>query len=259
MENDYFNQTKKINPLIIGFFGTQILFAIILISILSINQKSDQIYSDDYERQPKITINGLEDISPSLPPGDQENIERKLFTAIENNTSVIDNTNITANIRNDTVTIRNYFGEDGLNYLSLIIDLPELSQSYRLFHEYDSNTKKWIANAHEFLIITCLNSLDDILYENFTCKDQYDTTIYNGIAIKYLDNLNLNNNTFSLSADNENNSILYISPSENVSTETNQQYIEQAKAAIKSIGIPSNIFEYKVLDSSNLTYNLYDQ
>lgn len=234
------------------------IFAVILVSIIVINYKSDQIYSGDYDRQPRIAINGLDNISPSLPSGDQENIERNLFTAVEKNSTVINSTNITANVRDNTVIAQNIFGKYGLSYLSLIIDLPELNQSYRLFHEYDSTAEKWTFNTEEFLIITCLNDSDEIIYKDFNCKDQYGPTIYNGIAIKYLDNLSLGNDAFSLSVDDEDISTLYITPAEDVSAKTSQQYIEQTKNKVKSMGIPPNIFEYKITDTSNLTHDIYD-
>lgn len=258
MENNYYNQTKKIDPLAIGFFGIQIIFAAILISILVINHKSDQIYSGDYERQPRITIHGLDSISPSLPSGDQENIGRELFMAVEKNSTSMNSTSIIANVRNDTIVVQNNLSGNNFDYLSLIIDLPELNQSYRLFHEYDSTAEKWTFNTEEFLIIACLNDYDEIIYKDFNCKDPYAPTIYNNIAIKYLDNLNLGNNSFSLSIDEEDTSTIYVTPAEDAPVETSQRYIEQTKTAIESIGIPSNIFKYKIIDTSNLTHDIYE-
>lgn len=250
--------SKQPNYLLAIFIILQVVFVLIAIFITPGLFQDNRITSDNNNKQPRIHIAKLDSISPELPNGSANAIQRKLFSAIQENVDNINVSSTKATIRGDSVKTYPDLGKSGLDYVSAIIDVPDLGQSYRLFFEYNSEVDNWTESPHELFLITCLNELDQIIYPDFKCHDSYGPNLYNGIVAKYIKNLG--NDQFSMFVSNENITELYINPyyPSDDSFETHKQdYIDKAKNTIESLGIPSEIFTYHFPDYSNLDYELY--
>ena len=230
------------------FIIIHLFILFILIFLARMLFQNDYIKSNDYDRQQFITIDRLTDITPKLPTNSIDTIQRKLFDSVQNNIDDINTTSTTATVRPDSVTIHPHLSESGLNYLSAIIDIPDLRQSYKLFYEYDSESADWTPSPHELFLITCLNQADEILYSDFSCYDSHGPKIYNGVIAKYI--RQLFSEDFSLYISNTDISSLYIRPFKTVQFPQNQDYVTQAESIIESMGVPSSIFTYTITDTS---------
>ncbi len=239
---------KSFRQLMLIFIIIHLFILFILIFLARMLFRNDYIRSSDYDRQPFITIDGLTDITPKLPVSSIDAIQRKLLDSIQNNIDNINTASTTAAVRANSVRIHPRLSESGLNYLSAIIDIPELRQSYKLFYEYDSESADWKPNPHELFLITCLNQADQILYSDFSCYDSHGPKIYNGVIAKYI--RQLFSDDFSLYISNTDISSLYIRPFKTVQFSQNQDYVAQAESIIESMGVPSSIFTYTITDTS---------
>lgn len=239
---------KSFRQLMSVFIIIHLFLLLILIFLTRTLLQDDYVKSNDYDRQPFITIDGLTDITPKLPVSSIDAIQRKLLDSIQNNIDDINTASTTAAVRANSVRIHPHLSESGLNYLSVIIDIPELRQSYKLFYEYDSESADWKPNPHELFLITCLNQADQILYSDFSCYDSHGPKIYNGVIAKYI--RQLFSDDFSLYISNTDISSLYIRPFKTVQFPQNQDYVTQAESIIESMGVPSSIFTYTITDTS---------
>lgn len=244
---------KKKQPdyLALIFLIIQTILIIIAVLLIPTFIQDHQIKSNDYDRQPKITIEGLDTISPQLLPTSINDIERKLFLAVQENSNNIDLSTTVAQIRESSIRTHTNFNKSDLNYLSTIIDIPSINQSYRLFFEYNNTDQNWTPRPpYTLFLITCLNQQDQIIYPDFNCYDSQGPNIYNGIVANYIHALN--NEQFSMFVNDSDINILYVNPFSKDYESNKQFYIEQAKAAVESLGVPPTIFTYEFPSYLNL-------
>lgn len=251
------SDVKKASPVTVTFIILQLFFILVLIFSIPSLFPNDHIESTETTRQPKIIIENIETVTPKLSNFDINSIQQKLLKTVQDNTSTVNVIDTKAIVRSDATKIIPQFGDSGLNYLSTILDIPDLKQSYKLFYEYPNDSYSQAPDPHRLFLITCLNKLDQIIYPDFTCHDSYDSTIYNGVVAKYISYLS--NDHFSLFVSNTDISVLYINPIDSNFESHKQNYIEQAKDTIKSLGVPSEIFSYHFPDYSNQSYDYYER
>ncbi len=108
-----------------------------------------------------------------LPTDVQNSIEFSIYDIVAYNT---DNPNINKSgitVRNDSI-VKAYREKTNVNYVTLIVDIPDLQQSYRVFYEWsDDKTNEYISPNNN-AIAMCLNQ-KQIVYDSFQCKDMYPT------------------------------------------------------------------------------------
>lgn len=237
------NEKKDNKNLFTIFSLFQITFTILITTIIIYLLNIDNhIAYNNYKDLPKITINNLNTIYPSLPKGTDEIIGNKLLERIKQNNPDID-MNTVGNIRKDTISTH-HFDESDIDFFSAIIDIPSLEQSYRVFHEYHSKDKEYIPESESLLTITCLIPEDKNIYPNSQCTDN-DKKTYRAIIKSYLDEKSYTD--FAIFFDEDNPFLIKILPlKEQPDNYTKDSFITQTKSSIESFGIPSNLFEYKV-------------
>lgn len=189
MEN---NSPIKINPIIVGAVFAQIIFLIaaffIFKNLLSTEQKIAKISIDDYS-----TIENLE--SFPLDPTKKSVIEGQLNSiVILNNPGIA--TGSGATIRSGSV-ISTYIKDIDVHYLSMIVDLKNLNQSYRLVYRESDTIPNQAVPSNNPAMFFCVQ-------ENFgesKCKDDYPDNIEDQIIYEMVRNKTYSNFTVGLAGD----------------------------------------------------------
>ena len=150
-----------------------------------------------------------------------------------------------------------YFKKSGTNYVRAIVDIPEYKQSYEVFLMYPDNPNavKMVEYSNPDIVkpysILCLQDEADIIYLDFDCQDSPDYFNRQRIASKMIGDFDFNYYSAYFDPDDENKIIINPSVTHNNSEDTKSKYIEEVKAAIGSLGIPSDSFKYYVLTADD--------
>ena len=131
------NNIRENRILISVFTIIQIIFIVLLIvSFRSINQDSR---IDERDEQPEVVIEDLSSSVEDLPAEYITDLQHSLTEAIELNNSSLNIPGSKAVIRAESITTRQ-FDEGEFNALSLIVDIPNLEQSYQIYYKYPTNS-----------------------------------------------------------------------------------------------------------------------
>ena len=237
--------TKSILPII--FFIAQVIFIIIVISILSLNVKSDKIGEMEVNRQPTLTI---KDLNSQLSDGVyQGSIETVLTKTVELNTENF-NVNDTVNIREGSLSTIKFENIDSV-YFSAIIDIPNLQQSYQVYALYPLSNEAPAELSYSTQYVLCLDGYSEKIYPNFDCKDLFESDTRQYIVSVYLEYFDFDGFS-AFTTQNSDYSIVYIDadPDLDLYDTTRQSYIQEVKKAIRSLGISPELFEYRVIQQS---------
>lgn len=210
----------------------------------------------NYDQQPQITIDDLANAVPNLSNTEITNTERMLFWAINSNSSEIDLPDIYAKVRSDTVKTMT-FAEQDISYFSLILDIPDLQQSYQVYY-MSSDDAKYL-DPGETAIVLCVKDSDLVIYPDFNCQDSYEER-YNGVArnaivaslLPYLDF-----DQFELAIGNDLKQITIALFQPEPSKTVTDKYIEEVKSTIASLGVSPDIFTYKIQQPLPESYDQY--
>lgn len=254
MKNHIFTEQphRPINYLVLGFAIMQLIFIVaILFSVFGM-PNSDAILESDLVAKPHITINNLRSVIPNLPDSSQTLIEYDLFELIKNNVSNVD-ISTTAELRANSIKTY-YFPYQQINYVSAIVDLPELQQSYHIFHEYSDSENNPYLSPNSSTITLCLGDEEKKIYPDFTCKDIYDPKTRYAIVANYINYFDFNYFSASLNLDNPDTIIIGPSSYDN-DKNTETQYINETKNAVESLGFSPDHFKYYVRTASDINYD----
>ena len=246
--DDQNQRNKSILPII--FIIIQIIYMIIIISVLLSNTKNDRIEQMDIGRQPTISI---KDLNSQLPDNAYRGpIETVLTKTVELNSTEFNTSDSTANIREGSLSTVKFEDIDGI-YFSAIVDIPNLEQSYQIYSFYSIGDRTPESLAYSTQYVLCLDDQADKIYPDFDCQELFPQDARRSIVFSYLKYLKFND--FSLfPTQKPNSSIIYIDvdPTLDISTDTEQSYIQETKKAVSSLGISPELFEYKINRQSNI-------
>lgn len=243
-------QNNDTNKASIIFIGLQLLFAVFCAVTIPRLFTSNIMDMDDVETLPSIEINDLSSTMPDAESKDEKTMKVMLLNAIQNNIPEVDLKTTTGIIREGSVKSY-YFELQNVYYYSAIIDIPELQQSYFVFHEYSDDILNSYLSENDQYVIQCLMDEQDIIYPDFDCKDNFGQKTYNAIAQKYLEWFEFDD-FFIYKI--ENYDIVTIIALKNDAETNSQKYIEETETAISSLGLPDNLFEYEVINIDDAPY-----
>lgn len=243
---------QPINYLVIGFVIMQLIFiAAILFSVFG-TPNSDAILESDLAARPHVTIDNLNSAIPNLPASSQTIIEYDLFEIIKNNISEV-NINTAAELR--TNSIKTYsFPYQQINYISAIVDLPELQQSYHIFHEYSENENNPYLSPNSGTITLCLGDEEEKIYPDFICKDIYEPNTRHAIVANYIGYFDFKYFSAFLYFDNPDTIVIGPASYDNDKS-TEDQYINEVKNAVESLGFSPDSYKYHVRTAADIDYN----
>ena len=248
------DSSKRISPIILFFAISQLLFVSLLVwSIFSLQQE-DKI--TDREDEPKVSISNLASAIENFPNSYIDDIEHSLTETIELN---IDNFSIPdakSTIRNDSLKVQN-FDNHGFRALSMIVDIPNLQQSYQIFYKYPIDYTKAtnVPYYNNPRAVLCLSEEIEKIYPNFICQAKYPQETRYKIVADYLKYFDFN--YFSASINSDNPAKVYINPTKYSLTDNEKNtYLQEIKDAIESLGISSDLFEYEFIQPANLNYHI---
>lgn len=249
------NSAKKVSPIVILFIMIQLLFIVLLvISFLNLRQSDG---ATDRKNEPKVTIDGLTAKIKDFPNSYTDDIEHSLTETIELNVDNFNISNVEAVIRDNSLKVKDFY-DYGFKALSVIVDIPNLEQSYQIFYKYSTDYENIVDSAYydNPRAVLCLSEEMDKIYPNFKCQASYPQETRFKIVADYLKYLDFN--YFSAFTDDSLTKII-INPTEYSPTdEEKASYLQETKNAIESLGISPEIFTYEVSSPSDLTYRIYD-
>ena len=239
------NQRQEKTIPLITFFAFQVFFIAVLVSVVFLNIRDDKISDTDYSRQPAITIEGLSSEFPDASPVYMGLIERELASTVKLNSANFNVNDSRAIIREGTLTTQEFKDIGGI-YFSMIVDIPNLQQSYQIYAHYpiDGTTPDIISYDTKYVL--CLDDPAEIIYPDFKCRDGYSVNIRDILASRYLKYFNFTRFNIGFSDDDRNQLNIYAF-SNDIDEATQESYVSEVKSAISSLGISPDIFNYRIL------------
>lgn len=213
---------KKLLILVVAFIVV-VLLIIIISSIIN--------------RPPSLKINNLSVYTKDTPSDTRDTLFESLYNIAKENTSD-EIPSSGAMVRNSSFN-STYDGEDKATYVSFIVDIEKIRQSYLVQYEWskDNSTDNLSSTS---VVISCLTKEEDIIYPDFKCKDDFsfdpevdDPYLYIEQKLPY--SFNINDTTFTAVADNDNKSIILFIDTCSSSARTNS--IEKFGSWVSSFGI----------------------
>ena len=231
-------------PLLI-FIVLQILFVVLCVMSASDFLKGDEIiYGSSASRRLAINIDGLKGVMPGVENNSEvETMNKILLDTVGMNIPTVDFGDIKAKIREDSVRTH-YFSDLKIDYFSAIVDVPELKQSYWIFHEHSDDIDNPNLTIDTEYVVMCLANERDKIYPDFDCKSDYGQLTYNVIAKKYLDWFDFDNFFLKVSDDYQKIELVVVGGREY----EDEKYVNMVKEKLESLGIYPGIFEYEVVD-----------
>ena len=243
MEPQTNSQLRLPNPILAVFIIAQVVLLIFTVFSISQLMQPNTVSQNDYERQPKVSINNLQSLIPELSTYDISDIERNIFAVINHGQPETD-TDLSATVRADTLKEVN-FEDETIKYFSAILDVPGVSATYQLYYGYSHLETK---APNNFISILC--PLDD---DN--CDDPANQPSRPEIAYRYLRYFNFDYFTPTINPGEHDK--VYINPIQgDVNAEEQESYIKETQQAIESLGISPQLFEYYVLQPGDYTYHI---
>ena len=244
MYNDEHKIFSNVNYLVVGFVVFQLVFLGVCIGSLFKLMADEKANVDDYTDKFSIDIKNISTLYDGITNAQIGTIQRSFLNVVQRNAFQVNLGSNDAEIREGSVA-RRYFKKQDLNYISAILDIPSLKQSYWLFHEYSNNSNNQFLSPNNSAVILCIENSVDIIYEDFECNNMYSSKTYNAIVAKYIKFVDFDK--FSVSVDTSTyDSINIYTLSEGVDSDDKKEYEEAVRGAIESLGISSDIFEYNV-------------
>lgn len=241
MDNKFleFQQYIRSNPIVIVLFVLlQIFFVIILAFFIS------KLNSNNYSVS-NLPISNLKSDLESLPENSVEAIQSALYDNVTTNGGTLSSiSDSDAKVREGTMT-ELYFDEINMHYINFIVDIPSIEQSYQIFNEWSDNK----SNPHYLTNLTTMVMCpleSQIEYSSFKCRDSYNHNGQSLIASNFLPLLDPDSYS-TLIQNSKAPYIVVIAPKAfMVDDDTKTSYTKQTEENIKSLGFPSDAFNYYV-------------
>ena len=250
------NDAKKMNNLVLVFVAAQVLFVVLCVVTLSRVLVDDNVEEGEFARLPSITIDGLPETLVDAAEEDTKVIEWMLLDTVKKNMSEVDFGSIKGIVRNESAKTH-YFGTQKIYYYSAVIDVPEIRQSYRVFHEYSDEQDNEYLSANEQYIILCLSDPGEIVYSDFDCKSDYGELTYNTIVMKYIWYFDFEEFVVR-GVPGDYSRIRIIALKDNYDS---GDFVERVREIIRGLGVSPDLFEYEVAwwgDEPNFQYFVGD-
>lgn len=235
-----YNDQKPTNYLLATFICTEILYLIIMGFVISSLFVSDDI-STNPSAQP---IAYVSDLPPFVSNSDSITIESSLYPLMLQNTSnkqLSDQDAFAIVDANSETTY--HFNNQGFTLYSAILNAPNLDQVYRLFYGYPDEGNN---SFQQFTGLICVKApvAPCASASNYTESD---------IAHNFLPYVETDK--FSLSFREGEPQTIYINPVLPTDDKIIQaSYIEEAKSAVRTLGLTPDSFHYHVVKPSELTF-----
>ena len=242
MDNGFVQEKEKSSILVIIFIFLQLVFVIAMIGIASGLFVDNKIDEDDMEKQPKISVVGLGEEVSELGNGKIGRIERSLISLTKRSYPSL-SLSLDAKIQPDSLYVKNFAKQDK-NYLSAIVDIPEMNLSYYLYYLYDVNPSE---APDDSLLIYCMDTFD-------YCVDYYDKRDLRVLVDYLLYNKGFDN--FSVRMENDYNEIVIRPFKADPSDDEKNSYVELVKDTIKQYGVAPDTFDYRVTTYDDLDYKM---
>lgn len=244
-----FQQYFQQNSILISIlFTIQVIIIVLAIFII-------KNLTDGPSQIPAIPIFSLSSEIKDLPDTSVQPIESALHDAvILNNDIVFDVKKSDTKIREGTLVNR-YFEKQNIHYINFVVDIPSLEQSYQIFHEWtdDYTNPNYLINR-----ATMAMCVPEKLatYSDFECIDNYDNDGQKQIVSEFIKYSDFQYFTPFIKQQDYNGTV-YINPINlDADKETTEEYVNQTKEYIDSLGISSDIFNYKVLQPEDINHKL---
>jgi len=230
---------------VIVFLVIQIIIVILLVTIIS------NINNNSFEA-PSTKIFNLTQKVNDLPTDSVEPIQVSLYDAVEINKGTLQSiTDSDAEVRDGSV-VNLYFEKQNVHYVSFIVDIPSISQSYQVFHEWSDEANNPYIMLNMATMTMCLPQSMSI-YEDFKCHDRFAQNGQRIIVSTFIKYFNFDG--FTAFVKEKENNVININPiSTDISKAVKDSYIQQVKESVKSLAIPSELFEYYVMQQKDYTY-----
>ncbi len=243
---------KNTNYPLLAFIVLQLSFIVVtIISIVPLLNKSDKIVEGDYAEQPSITIDNLAQAIPNFPSDNIEELQHALLDIVQANEYNVNLANTKAEIRDGGV-FTHYFPLPNLNYVSALVDVPEISQSYQVFLQFSNDKYNENLDPNDSIIFLCITDPNNIIYPDFNCTDIYGQKTRNAIAGKYLRYFDFDG--FGAGVSQNLDEITIVPAVFGASDE--QSFIEQTKTAIGSLGISPELFTYRIMQAEEYNFRI---
>ncbi|MBO7718474.1 hypothetical protein J6S37_03215 [Candidatus Saccharibacteria bacterium] len=258
MQNDFVqrflssDRTEKVSPLVIVFAFLQILFSIIIITIFfNLLNRDDYISYENLENLPEAHIENLPEGASWLSESNKDEIEKALYQKIVQSSTNLDKVKTTAEVRENTFKTH-YSNDTESSFLSMVVDLPNLEQSYQIIYEYP----KVLFDPDSLALVLCLDEYNEKKYPSHECSSKYDDKDRNLYASAYIEQSTFNDfNVVSYDDDKA----LRINPNKADFTESEEKgYIDEVKEKLETFGVSPNRFRIEVTHPSDLDYTLTD-
>lgn len=161
MEND-----RKISPAMIGLIVFQGIVLIVALAIWSVMNGENATDSDDETNRPQVIVDGLSRNVEWLTDEGLDEIQRGVFAMAQRNTSNLGINTVSAVVRDGTIRAM-YFEYLEAHYLTAVVDLPVLKQSYQVFYEDTGGD----LDPDSSVVVLCLDEDVETLYPDFGCRD----------------------------------------------------------------------------------------
>ncbi len=250
MQNN--ERTKRISAPVAVFVCIQVIFlALIIISIRAFTG-NDKI--ENRSDRPTLSLEGLAtDESSGFSRAVVDDIRHSLTETVLLNTPNLDSSGTKAIVRDGSLKIAS-FDHYGFSNFSVIVDLPDLRQSYQIFYKYPVASDSGDTTDNNPRTVLCLDDNYDIIYPEFDCKAAYPPETRRQIASDYLKFFDFD--YFSAYIEPKNPSTIVISPSVSYDNddETKARYIDEVKSAVESLGLSPDSFTYYVRTAEDVNY-----
>lgn len=246
----YRDGRREMSPMLLAFIALQILLIVAVIFTI-IRISDDGVAKNDterYEKMPELTISGLKDKATFLSETAVKDIQKKAFKIVSENSESVNKSSIKATIRDGKIFAEK-FG-DRSNYINMIIDIPDLEQSYQVF--YSSNA---VINPEVSSYVLCLNEEGDKIYKNFECKSSDNESIRQTMLETYIRYYDFNYFSAYVKEDNPNAIVISPSVTYDNSKSTMDSYVEEAMQAVDALGFPSDNYYYYVRTAADVNYD----
>lgn len=177
-----------------------------------------------------------------------DDIGRAIYDAIAKNTG--DGRNVDESgviVRDGSLIDRRFDGAD-LRYVSFIVDVPELSQSYWVYYDdYGELDADELSGGAPEVVVACLVDDNEMIYKDFDCRDGGSGLARNYVVAEYLKYFRSDGFVaFVDPGDEEMKHIRVMSKKHEYTDEESERYVRETKEFIESLGISPELFEYTV-------------
>lgn len=229
------------NVIVFGFLVIlQVAFLIIVV----------MVFRGMFEEEPISTEVGIDNIQSMV--GDESLVEMDetlaslVYSAISENSDDLGNAEeFSASVREGTVVKKEFDKNPPIKYMSFVVDVPVIRQSYKFYYEYEDveEPDMWGNNIMD-LFVTCVSD-EEAIYE-FECDNSEGGNRRARLVksnLQYLDNEDF----YAYIDEGDLSRIKIVSRSYEHSPEQDAKYVEEVKEFVESLGIPVELFEYYIV------------